>query len=163
MPKMIAVRMLAFVTVTFSLPYAAGTAKAESPAVKLSAPSAVVAQGAPVTLDVTLVNTTGHELIFWVAPGGHNAELFYDIVGKNAEGEDIARTAYGVWVCGGPVMMVSRSQKTLSPDQSYGEFMEVSKIFDLSHSGRYTFQVERTYLRNQKVDIPSNPVTIEVK
>ena len=163
MLKLIALGRFAFLTATLCPHMLLETARAETPTVKLSAPSTVVAQAAPVTLTVTLVNTTRHEFTFWVAPGRHNAELFYDVIGKDRWGKELVRTEYGKWIHNGPVMMVSRMQKTLKPEESFGETIDASKIFDISRPGQYSFQVKREYLLNEKVDIKSNIVTVEVK
>ncbi len=131
--------------------------------VRLGASSAVFPTGEPVVLNASMVNTTRHEFTFWVARSGPDTELYYDFVGKDSDGKELARTAYGKWLQAGNMVMISRIQKTLKPDESFGETIDASKIFDISRPGQYSFQVKREYLLNEKVDIKSNIVTVEVK
>ncbi len=155
--------ILALIPVATSATLSAQTGIGEDLTVRLFAPDTVVSKSEPIILGLDLVNMTDHELGFFAVPGGQHAELFYDVIGRDTDGKEIARTEYGKYAGGRSHMMGARIQRIIKPDQSYRAFMEVSKIFDLSQPGRYTFQVKNKYPPSEDNNPGSNVVTVEVK
>lgn len=124
--------------------------------------SQTVKRGAEVRLNVTLTNTSGHELSFF----DRNPICDYPIKTRDSGGNQPPETAAKQQShCDGTVQLILGRNMliVLKPGESFSEEIAVSFLYDLRRTGTYTVQVYR-HLPTEisKQDIPSNSATFVV-
>jgi hypothetical protein len=102
--------------------------------------------GAEVLLQITLTNTSNREIALSKAPGDlPQAESEYSIKVLDSQGREVPDTDYGQKIKQRKIL-VSRSRVswTLGPGESLKDGAIISKLYDISHPGKYTGQVMRS-------------------
>lgn len=130
--------------------------------VVISPLSQTVKSGADVRLNVTLTNTSEHELNF----SDRNPVCDYPIKIRDPGGSQPQETAAKQQSrCDGTVQLILGRNILiiLKPGESFSEEITVSFLYDLRRTGTYTVQVYRHLPAEiSKQDIPSNSATFVV-
>ncbi len=119
----------------------------------LSAPSASLTAGADIKVDVTMKNTSDHDVFYMVDPSGKLSPFSFDV--RDAQGGAVPKVPRKP----GPGASGSYFRATLHPGESIQRERTLGKEFDLSKPGRYTIHVER---QDDDVVVRSNVITITV-
>ena len=155
-------------SILLSLAGMAGAQEAQpkKPAFSLSitARQATAKAGSPVALQLTLTNTTEHDLE--VGRGFINGTLlrYMDVKVLDKDGQPVADTDYGLGLHGrrpGPIGGGVGFSEKIKPGEAIHEEADLSKEFDLSKPGKYTVQAERMDSTIREV-VKSNVITFTV-
>jgi hypothetical protein len=147
---------------------------AEAPfSIMITAAPEVVKSGSEVRIDIVYTNVSDHEIeLVWVY--GAVGEFFNRVEIQDDRGLAVASTKYGHDLPGRDVAprgpgpyYVSRGSmgslwfKRMPPGKTLQDAIILTKLHDLSRSGRYTVQVER-FDETTKTFVKSNKIAITV-
>lgn len=133
----------------------------------ISTPEAVVKAGAAVPIDIVITNTSDHEIAIGRSNGPMQGEFHHELHVLDSSGKAVARTKWGHKLKGevGPgedsVITFSDVIGTLQPGQTLKDGLFANAIFDLTHPGKYTLQIERIDADTKAV-VKSNVITVTV-
>lgn len=132
-------------------------------AVTIATPAPVVASGAEIKLNVTVVNTSDQTIrvIKALGPDGQ-AEAVNHVEIYDAEGKKLSWIpSHQTWI--------SRKTVSVEPGKSCDDFLILSNLFDLSKPGKYTVIVRHELMQpdalrpeDRRIYIPSNTLMITV-
>lgn len=162
----LAIHLLTYL-LTFSSPAASLTTDASHLfSLRLHGLEVPVKAGSEIRLRVTLTNTSDHDLSFGIAPGETpDQTLSYTVDIRDARGQQAPPTAFLRDLREHrPLTAGSVFGYTLSPGKSYEEELVITKLYVLSHPGRYTIQVARSQKPwpNPASNVKSNAIAIIV-
>jgi len=117
--------------------------------------------GDPIEITVTMKNMSEHDITMVAVGSNSKAELNYEIITRDKNGEMLNKTIYGKGLKGG--VAGSRKLFTLKPGAEITETSNINKLYDFSMPGEYTIQVERKLPASEgKGTVKSNTITITV-
>jgi len=127
--------------------------------IAITAENPTVVAGADVTINVSLTNTSDHDVdegIMYMDGIGLDGCFVFDLRDEN--GKEVPKRIYPYeeFRTGRVVFRTIRAGETLKQDQT------VSLRYDMQKPGKYTIQVARRVTRDHKDDIKSNIITITV-
>ena len=133
----------------------------ESLKITIAAAQNSVMAGDPIKIAVTMKNISDHDIKLVAMGSNSTAELNYEIIARDKNGEMLNETIYGKdikgWLPG------SRKLFTLKPGAEITETSNINKLYDFSMPGEYTIQVERKLPASEgKGTVKSNTITITV-
>lgn len=150
---------LLFVAVLIALGWLT-PASAQEVSVTISTPTASVAVGKPIPLQVQLKNISGHEIRAGEVVGHNQAELNYIVTMLDSKGRPVPPTSYGTAARSRHVMIISEVAKRLGPGQALAQHTELAKLFEITEPGNYTVRVGRIWPPSSKNVVWSNTLTL---
>ena len=101
--------------------------------------------GSAAKLQVTLINHSQSPLSVLTTPGQVNAELWYDVQLRDANGTEVPKTKYKKILEGTEKGHVASSaiSQTIPRGGSLKEEISLANLYDLSRPGKYFVHVER--------------------
>jgi hypothetical protein len=113
--------------------------------IAISTQSDLMKAGSEILVEITLTNTSNHEIRVGKAPGNlPQAESEYSIEVRDSKGRVAPDTDYGRKVRQKKIWFYrSRDSVTLQPGESLKDGALITKLYDLSHVDRYTVQISR--------------------
>lgn len=132
----------------------------------ISTPSATVAVGSPVTIQVVVKNISQGDVNILKSRASTRGELTYDVAVVTAAGGPVPLTQYGRALHGQattPPIMIQRRPygETLKPNQSVVDTINLSRIYQLS-PGSYIVQVSETESMKPGTKIASNALKLTI-
>jgi len=138
----------------------------------VSIPDAAVKVGAPIWVIVTKENTSDQNLSVYRAIAGDSDQggWVYRVIAQDEKGRKAPKTKFGRHVQGPetadeaiePASMVgSGGYIPLAPHKSISDRINIGKLYDLTHAGKYTVQVQE-FDEESKTYVKSNPITVTV-
>jgi hypothetical protein len=124
--------------------------------ITISSPQDTWKVGSEIVIAINIVNTSSQRAFFQKALGQENGELFMDIEVKDGHGNPLPRRPTGEFIAGGSVQ-----KKFLKPGETLKDGIVVSKLFDLSQTGKYTIRVQRRDAGTNSI-VMSNTITVAV-
>ena len=120
-----------------------------------------VMAGDPIKITVTMKNMSDHDITMVAVGNNSKAELNYEIIAREKNGEMVDETRYGKGLKGG--VAGSRKLFTLKPGAEITETCNINKLYDMSMPGEYVIQVEKELPASEgKGTIKSNTITVTV-
>src|SRR5262249_21543663 len=120
-----------------------------------------VKAGDPIEITVTMKNMSDHDITMVAVGSNSKAELNYEIIARDKNGEMLNETIYGKGLKGG--VAGSRKLFTLKPGAEITETSDINKLYDMSMPGEYVIQVEKELPASEgKGMIKSNTITVTV-
>jgi len=117
--------------------------------------------GDPIEITVTMKNMSDHDITMVAVGSNSKAELNYEIITRDKNGEMLNKTIYGKGLKGG--VAGSRKLFTLKPGAEITETSDINKLYDMSMPGEYIIQVEKELPASEgKGTIKSNTITVTV-
>jgi hypothetical protein len=137
--------------------------------VTLDPPKGALKSGAQLVLRVNVKNTSDHDIPFRRTGNPvSNEEFRYKIDVRDADGNPAPASAR-VRALEGQIIQIediNNHAYWLKPGESYSDDLEITKLFDLSHPGKYTVWVSKDLLSRQprpEDTVKSNTVTVVVQ
>lgn len=127
--------------------------------ITISAPQNVIKAGNGVWIEVTITNTSNRELLVQE----RNPATDYEIDVRDDRGAAVPETDHGPKLREAPMIpMNSRNLGIhLQPNESTKENITLTDLYDLSHPGKYTMQVQRVLPKELGPGyVKSNVITI---
>lgn len=153
-----------FSLVLATIPSSAQTGQAPF-SIAISTQSGLVKAGAEILVEITLTNTSNHEIRVGKAPGDSpQAESEYSIEVRDSKGHLAPDTDYGRKVREKKIWFYrSRDSFNLQPGESRKDGTAITKLYDLSRQDRYTITVSRPIPEQWgKGTVKSNAINITV-
>ena len=120
-----------------------------------------VMAGDPIKITVTMKNMSDHDITMVAVGNNSKAELNYEIITRDKNGEMLNKTIYGKGLKGG--VAGSRKLFTLKPGAEITETSDINKLYDMSMPGEYIIQVEKELPASEgKGTVKSNTITVTV-
>jgi len=120
-----------------------------------------VMAGEPIKIAVTMKNISDHDIKLVAMGSNSTAELNYEIIARDKNGEMLNETIYGKGLKGG--VAGSRKLFTLKPGAEITETSNINKLYDMSMPGEYVIQVEKELPASEgKGTVKSNTITVTV-
>ncbi|MGO9231209.1 MAG: hypothetical protein ACLQKA_18630 [Bryobacteraceae bacterium] len=132
--------------------------------IAISAPQFAVKAGSPMVLQLTLTNTTDHDLNVSHAHINGTLLRYMDVKVFDKDGQPVAETDYGMGLHGRrlwPIFGDAGTSESIKPSEAVHEESDLNKEFDLSKPGKYTVQAERMDSTVREV-VKSNVITFTV-
>lgn len=133
--------------------------------IAISTQSDLVKAGAEILVEITLTNTSDHEIRLGKAPGNlPQAESEYSIEVRDSKGHLAPDTDYGHKVREKKIWFYrSRDSFNLQPGESLKDGTVITKLYDLSRQDRYTITVSRPIPEQWgKGTVKSNSINITI-
>ena len=133
--------------------------------IAISAQSDLMKVGSEILVEITLTNTSNHEIRVGKAPGNQPlAESEYSIDVRDSKGHPAPDTEYGGKVRQRKIWFYrSRESVALQPGESLKDGAVITKLYDLSRVDRYTVQISRPIPEQWgKGTVKSNTINITV-
>ena len=138
----------------------------------IAAVNSEVPAGSPVMIDVTLENTSNHDISVYRDNSPDQGGLVYKADVRDEDGKTAVETEFGRAVQGHDtleqvsrkpyVIVGSGGDQNLAPGKEIKDRINVSKLYDLHQPGKYTIQLERFDLETKSF-IKSNKITVTVR
>jgi hypothetical protein len=124
--------------------------------IAVSAENLTVVAGTEISINVSLTNTSDHNVDEGAGYGRGNLDSTFRFEVRDEHGKMVPKRAYPHPELGVPGSVKFR---TISPRETIIQEQQVSALYDMRKPGKYTIQVWR---RDPKYDIKSNIVTVTV-
>ncbi len=131
--------------------------------IAISTQQSKIMAGDPIKIAITMKNMSDHDITIIKFGGDSQAELNYEIIVRDKNGEMLNETSYRKGIKEG--VAGSRKLFTLKPSAEITEKANINKLYDLSMPGEYTVQVEKELPPSEgkgKGTIKSNTITVTV-
>lgn len=133
--------------------------------ITISTPQSTVKLHSAVTLIITMVNASDHDIYYDVGSGAGVSERIFRTVVIDCDGNPAQETAYGMKVHGTEPNQHGGSafggRFPVKPGGTVKEEVVLSKEFNLDKPGQYTIQAEHTDPES-RVSVKSNVITVTV-
>lgn len=140
-------KLLAILTIVLAYSLYAGAQGQQSGiSVTLAALKNTVRLGSPIKVRVTVTNTSGKNVALARSLGDEEAEFNFDFRVIDSRGKKAIESEHRKQVKGEGSSAVTHSNQIvpLRPGEAITEMTDISKLYDLGHSGVYKIRVNRT-------------------
>lgn len=134
----------------------------QRPTISIESKDLTVQSGRPIVIHIILKNTTDHDFTVLRSVGGSHGELYYSISVTSPDGNPAILTEYGAAIQKNQGFPGSRIIKTLAPGEDVEEYVDISKMFDVTSAGTYVIHASRGDPLNPRIILKSNALVIKV-